>query len=163
MVGLPGLGKTNRARSLAAEKDALRLTRDEWMIPLFAVPGVGGKRDMREGRFVWLAREALGQGLNAVADVVWGKGRALRPQGHGLRGRGRVAFGLSICLPSQPDERWRRLTARSAVSDGIATFAMTERDREANEAELQSSDPGLPPAGGGPWTLARWPTSLPAQ
>jgi predicted kinase len=34
-VGLPGAGKTTRARQLATEFNALRLTPDEWMIPLF--------------------------------------------------------------------------------------------------------------------------------
>ncbi|NGO75189.1 AAA family ATPase, partial [Streptomyces sp. YC504] len=35
MVGLPGAGKTTKARQLAEEDHALRLTPDEWMIPLF--------------------------------------------------------------------------------------------------------------------------------
>src|SRR2546421_9264967 len=35
LVGLPGAGKTTRARQLAVEAPALRLTPDEWMIPLF--------------------------------------------------------------------------------------------------------------------------------
>lgn len=37
-VGLPGAGKTTRARQLAKEHGALRLTPDEWMIPLFGDP-----------------------------------------------------------------------------------------------------------------------------
>ena len=35
MVGLPGAGKTTRAKELAAEHGALRLSPDAWMIPLF--------------------------------------------------------------------------------------------------------------------------------
>ncbi|NEE15621.1 AAA family ATPase, partial [Streptomyces sp. SID7499] len=35
MVGLPGAGKTTRARQLAEEYGALRLTPDEWLLPLF--------------------------------------------------------------------------------------------------------------------------------
>jgi predicted kinase len=35
MVGLPGAGKTARARELAAERQALLLTPDAWMISLF--------------------------------------------------------------------------------------------------------------------------------
>jgi predicted kinase len=35
MVGLPGAGKTTRAKELASANRALRLTPDEWMIPLF--------------------------------------------------------------------------------------------------------------------------------
>lgn len=37
-VGLPGAGKTTRARQLAKEHSALRLTPDEWMIPLVYLP-----------------------------------------------------------------------------------------------------------------------------
>ena len=34
-VGLPGAGKTTRARDLAATHRILRLTPDDWMAPLF--------------------------------------------------------------------------------------------------------------------------------
>ena len=34
-VGLPGSGKTSRAKELATEWAAVRLTPDDWMIPLF--------------------------------------------------------------------------------------------------------------------------------
>jgi predicted kinase len=35
LVGLPGSGKTTKAKQLEVEASALRLTLDEWMIPLF--------------------------------------------------------------------------------------------------------------------------------
>lgn len=35
LVGLPGSGKTTRARQLEEAHRAIRLTPDEWMIPLF--------------------------------------------------------------------------------------------------------------------------------
>ena len=38
---------------------ALRLTPDEWMIPLFGHHDADGKRDVLEGRFVWLALRTL--------------------------------------------------------------------------------------------------------
>jgi hypothetical protein len=37
MVGLPGAGKTVRAKELAAERRALLLNPDAWMIPLFGL------------------------------------------------------------------------------------------------------------------------------
>jgi predicted kinase len=74
MVGLPGAGKTVRARHLEAERRALRLTPDEWMIPLFGESGGDGKRDVLEGRFVWLAIRVLRLGINVILDFgVWGK------------------------------------------------------------------------------------------
>jgi adenylylsulfate kinase-like enzyme len=44
MVGLPGAGKTTRAKELAAANRALRLTPDHWVIPLFGDPMASGKR-----------------------------------------------------------------------------------------------------------------------
>jgi predicted kinase len=44
MVGLPGAGKTTRAKELAAVHRALRLTPDHWMIPLFGDSMAYGKR-----------------------------------------------------------------------------------------------------------------------
>ena len=41
MVGLPAAGKTSRARQLASAWSALRLTPDEWMIPLFGQEQLG--------------------------------------------------------------------------------------------------------------------------
>ena len=35
MIGLPGSGKTTRARQLEVERSALRLTPDEWHVQLF--------------------------------------------------------------------------------------------------------------------------------
>lgn len=54
MVGLPGAGKTTRAKELAAEHGALRLSPDAWMIPLFGESDPGGKRDVLEdGSYRW--------------------------------------------------------------------------------------------------------------
>jgi predicted kinase len=74
MVGLPATGKTTHARQLEAEKQALRLTPDEWMIPLFAHPDPDGKRWVLEGRLVWLAIRTLRLGINVVLDFgVWAR------------------------------------------------------------------------------------------
>ena len=59
MVGLPASGKSTRARQIEEERQALRLTPDEWMIPLFGHHDADGKRDVLEGRFVWLALRTL--------------------------------------------------------------------------------------------------------
>lgn len=74
MVGLPGAGKTTRARALADEFGALRLSPDEWMIPLFGEPEASGKRDVLEGRLVWLAMQALQLGMGVILDFgLWGR------------------------------------------------------------------------------------------
>jgi predicted kinase len=71
-VGLPGVGKTTLARTIAHEDKAVRLTPDEWMIPLFGTTWreseTGGKRDVLEGRLLWTAHEVLGAGGSVVLD-----------------------------------------------------------------------------------------------
>src|SRR5438105_2150658 len=74
LVGLPASGKTTRAREIEDQHGALRLTPDEWMIPLFGDNDASGKRDVLEGRFVSLARNALQMGVSVVLDFgVWSK------------------------------------------------------------------------------------------
>ena len=61
LAGLPAAGKTTRARALAAEHHALRLTSNEWMIPLFGESEGDGKRDVLERRLISLAVQAVGR------------------------------------------------------------------------------------------------------
>ena len=67
-VGLPGAGKTTRARELAREHGILRLTPDEWMAPLFGHNDAAGRRDILEGRMVWAAHQVLVSGASVVLD-----------------------------------------------------------------------------------------------
>ena len=58
VLGPPGAGKTTRARHLEEHLGALRLTPDEWMIPLFGRSQPEGRRDVLEGRLLWTALRA---------------------------------------------------------------------------------------------------------
>lgn len=49
LVGLPGAGKTTEAIRLAAEHRALRLTPDDWLIPLFGMANDSVRRHTIEG------------------------------------------------------------------------------------------------------------------
>jgi predicted kinase len=74
IVGRPGAGKTTRAKELAAEHGALRLSPDAWMIPLFGESDAGGKRDVLEGRLISLALEAVKLGTSVILDFgFWGR------------------------------------------------------------------------------------------
>lgn len=68
VAGPPGAGKTTVARRLAEEHVALRLTPDEWMIPLSGASEADGGRDVPEGLLLRLAPEAPALGANAVLD-----------------------------------------------------------------------------------------------
>ena len=78
-VGLPGSGKTVRARELAAEHAALRITADDWALSLFGQDDrhqerPDGKRWLLEGRLVALAMDALRLRLSVVLDFgLWAR------------------------------------------------------------------------------------------
>jgi predicted kinase len=167
MVGLPGAGKTARARQLEAERKALRLTPDEWMIPLFAASDVDGKRDVLEGRLVWLAIRVLRLGVSVILDFgVWGKDErsALRA----LAAEAGADCEL-VYLAVRPAEQRRRVDARLAAAPE-STFEMSPDDLDRfsrlfqvpDRDELTSSEVDPPPAGYSTWkhwASTRWPTS----
>lgn len=168
MVGLPASGKTVRAKELADAWQALRLTPDEWMIPLFGEPE-GGKREILEGRFIWVAIHALRLGINVVLDFgVWTKDErsALRFLAHSVGASCELVY-LEI------DEReQRRRHERRFSTAPETTFPMSDDDlwnfrqqfEPPDQGELLSSDVGPPPAGHltwSAWISERWPTSIP--
>ena len=72
-VGLPGAGKTTRARELEKAHRALRFSPDEWMILLFGESDADGKRDLLEGLLINAGLCALAVGTNVVLDFgSWG-------------------------------------------------------------------------------------------
>lgn len=167
MVGLPGAGKTTTATALAAQHRALRLTPDEWMIPLFAHNDAGGKRDVLEGRLVSTALEVLHLGVDVVLDFgLWSRDE--RAALHHLAA-GAGARCRSVHLPVDPDEQWRRVQGRRGTV-GRQTFAMTREDLDGwrlrfeppDEAEAAGGAPARPVPEGRPsweaWAVERWPS-----
>ncbi|MBV1851581.1 AAA family ATPase [Catellatospora tritici] len=168
LIGLPGAGKTTRARELEREHAALRLTPDEWMIPLFGEPEADGRRDVLEGRFIWLAMRALRLGANVILDFgVWSKDErsALRH----LAGQAGADCVL-VYLPIDPAEQLARVESRQATDPG-STFPITPEDLDEyrrlfqapDRAELAGERVEPPPAGCADWAAwasARWPTSF---
>jgi predicted kinase len=171
MVGLPAAGKTSRACEIASTWSALRLTPDEWMIPLFGQVQPEGKRNVVEGRLIWIALSALRIGVNVVLDFgVWAKDErsALRALGASVG-----ASTTLVYLEVDEQEQWRRVQARP-LTDAATTFEMTRADLEQwrrifqppDAAELESADVDPPPAGFDSWeawVAAWWPTSLAAR
>ena len=174
MVGLPGAGKTTRARELASAHRALRLTPDEWMLALFDVPQPEGKRDLLEGQLIALAGQALRLGTNVVLDFgLWG-----RDERSALRWLASSAGATAhvIYLPVDKDVQRARVAHRQATAAHM-TFPMTDADLDEwreqfqvpDAAELSDTAPiPEPPPGwrGWPeWAADRWPslTDLPTR
>jgi predicted kinase len=167
IVGLPGAGKTERAKSLAAEHSALRLTPDAWMIPLFGDPQPAGKRDVLEGRLIWLALEALRLGTSVVLDFgFWG-----RDERSSLRWLARSVGASSqvIYLPVDRATQIERIEHRG-MRTPHETFVMTEADVDRWRSQFDAPDvaelggeeiPDPPPrwSDWAAWAAERWPTS----
>lgn len=166
MVGLPGAGKTTRARQIEQEQGALRLTPDEWMIPLFGEAEAAGKRDVLEGRFVSLAIQVLRRGFDVVLDFgVW-----TRDERSALRQLAMLAGArcVLVYLPVDPGQQRARIKARSST-DLESTFPIEQADLDRyrglfqvpDEQELTSDEIDPPPAGHETWlswAAERWPT-----
>ncbi|MFI7238607.1 AAA family ATPase [Streptomyces cyaneofuscatus] len=166
MVGLPGAGKTTRARQLAEEHGALRLTPDDWMLPLFGEAEPDGKRDVLEGRMLWLALEAVKVGTNVVVDY----GCWSRDERSAIRRLAEVegARFRMIYLPVDAETQRARIAHRWATAAG-ETFPMTEADILHGRAQFEEPDaaelagralPAPPPGwvGWREWAAARWPS-----
>ncbi|MEU0256020.1 ATP-binding protein [Streptomyces sp. NPDC006184] len=166
MVGLPGAGKTTRARQLAAEHGALRLTPDDWMIPLFGAAEADGKRDVLEGRMLWLALEAVRLGTAVVVDY----GCWSRDERFAIRwlAEAEGACFRMVYLPVDEETQRSRIAHRWATAPE-ETLPMSEADilhgralfEEPDAAELAGRGAAGPPpgyAGWREWAAARWPS-----
>jgi predicted kinase len=67
--GLLGAGKTTLARQLAAERRAIRLTKDEWQWALGSSPWDRTTGERIESQLWRLAKEALAVGAGVVLDL----------------------------------------------------------------------------------------------
>ncbi len=167
MVGLPGAGKTTKARQLAEEDHALRLTPDEWMIPLFGkLLEADDSRDVLEGRLLWVALEALKVGANVVLDFgCWSRDErsAIRWLTESAGGSFRLVY-----VAVDHETQLARIAHREATTPE-ATLPISEADvlrwrrqfEEPDEAELGAQEAGGPPAGWSTWrewAAGRWPS-----
>ena len=169
LVGLPGSGKTTRAREIEGTHYALRFSPDEWMIPLFGESDAGGKRDIVEGRLIWVALRAIQTGISAVLDFgFWAQDErsALVWLAESLGAQASVVY-LDVDEPTQFERTNARLMAAPDT-----TFEMSTEElagwRASFQAptgdELAGTCHPYPPVGyetWSDWASARWP-SLPA-
>jgi predicted kinase len=110
--GLPGAGKTALARQLAADRHAVRLTKDEWLWALGATPWDTPIREKVEHELWRLAQEILCLGPSVVLDF----GLWARIERDEMRS---VARGLGVgvelhYLDVPAEELWRRIEVRNS-------------------------------------------------
>jgi predicted kinase len=136
------------------------------MIPLFGDPQPAGKRDILEGRLIWIALETLRLGTNVVLDFgLWG-----RDERSSLRWLARSAGASSqiIYLPVDRATQIERIQRRW-MRTPHETFVITETDVdrwrsqfEAPDSDELAEDEIADPPPGWPnwaaWAAERWPT-----
>lgn len=165
-IGLPGVGKTTLARRLAGENRALRLTPDEWMHPLFGESDAGGKRDILEGRFIWVAHQVLCGGGSVVMDFgCWSP-----DERYAIRAIAELAGAKFELHHLELSERERRARSeRRWRETPDVTFQMADEDHDRFLALFQAptadelADKALPDSPPGfeswpTWASRRWPT-----
>lgn len=168
-VGLPGTGKTTEARRIEVERDALRLTKDEWVKALYGTANPPDATAVIEGRLIEVGLRALELGTDVVVDFgLWSRDErsALR---QAAADRGAAVVLRYLELP--PDEQRRRLDRRHADAphttwhmsdDELSTWAAAIS--VPTPGELDGSEPvGPPPAGFASWDAwrrHRWPPSV---
>jgi predicted kinase len=132
MCGLPGSGKTTLAKRLERERDALRLTPDEWIARLFGPtltpPALDWCRDPVESVQWEVAERALRLGVNVVLDFgFWSHAEReeFRARAAALGAGSEVHF-----LDVPREELSARLAARNAEPPP-GTFRVSEAQLDA--------------------------------
>lgn len=168
-VGLPGTGKTTEARRIEVAKQALRLTKDEWVKALYGAGNPPSASDVIEGRLIEIGLRALQLGIDVVIDFgLWARDErsALRQAAADLGAAVEMRY---FELP--PAEQRRRLELRQAVAPHT-TWHMSQDELARWAAVISIPTPGEldgtepiddPPAGFATWDewrRHRWPASV---
>jgi len=168
-VGLPCTGKTTAARRIEIERDALRLTKDEWVKALYGQGNPPAAGDVIEGRLIQIGLRALELGTNVVIDFgLWSRAErsALR---QAAADRGATAELRYFELA--PAEQRKRADLRQAEAPHT-TWPMSDAELAEwatlieipTPGEVDGSEPiDAPPPGFATWDEwrgSRWPPSV---
>ncbi len=176
IVGLPGAGKTTRAKEIEVSESALRLTPDDWHLAVFdndtpgqwRTPERVDQRDRIEGKLVEIGMRSARLGVDVVLDFgLWGRDErsALRWMTWSLGVRAQVVY-LPITLAEQ------RIRIDGRYRSGPGHFEMSDADLERWQLQFEAPDqeelrggpiPAVPPghATWSQWASVRWPSFRP--
>jgi predicted kinase len=142
MVGLPGSGKTAKAREIEADCGALRLTPDEWIVSLYGTELDRRRRDAVRApveALQWqVAKRALSLGCSVVLD--WGFwSRAERAE---YRREAEVlgATVRTVFLDASPEELWARISRRDESVAGTLRITRAELEDWSNSFERPTEE-----------------------
>ena len=168
-AGLPSTGKTTAARRIETERNALRLTKDEWVKALYGQENPPSAQDVIEGRLIQIGLRVLELGNNVVIDFgLWGRDErsALRQAAADLGAMVELRY-----FEVDPVEQRRRLDQRQADAPHT-TWPMSDQELAEWAANFDIPTPGElhgtepiddPPDGFATWDewrMHRWPPSV---
>ena len=109
--GLPGAGKRTLAVGLTGRRNAVRLTKDEWLWSIGASPWDTSVNDKVQQQLWRLAQDILVRGLSVVLDF----GLWARVERDEMRTAARrLGVGVELHYLDVPvEELWRRIEARN--------------------------------------------------
>lgn len=173
IVGLPGAGKTTRAKELEVSESAVRLTPDDWQMAIFRGDSPtrwrsterADQRDLIEGKLVEIGMRAGQLGINVVFDFgLWSQDErsALRWIANSLGIRAQIIY-----LPIDYEEQRKRITGRFGSKPGH--FQMSDLELRQWQVKFQAPDedelsgaqiPPVPPGHATwlQWASTRWPS-----
>lgn len=137
IVGLPGSGKTTKAKEIESDQSALRLTPDEWILTLYGEdldrPKRDAVRDPVEAVQWQVAQRALSLGCSVILDWgFWSKDERAkyRKQAEDLGAQVKV-----VSLDMDIDELWSRISKRVESSKGTLHITREELEKWSNRFE----------------------------
>ncbi|HEV2361287.1 MAG TPA: AAA family ATPase [Acidimicrobiales bacterium] len=135
--GLPGAGKTRLATEIAARRDAVRLTKDEWLWAIGSTPWDPAANEKVERELWRLAQELLQHGLSVVLDF----GLWARVERYAMREAARrIGVGVELHFLDVPvEELWRRIDTRNSGASWTDR-PITREDLEAWARVFQAPD-----------------------
>ncbi len=153
-------------RQIAHTEAILRLTPGQWMAPLLNDSDAGGRRDILEGRMIWVAHEVLRSGASVILDFgCWSAEEryAIRSIAEATGAR----FILQWCCIDEGERRARARVRWETAPE--TTFLMIDEDHERfvalcrppSDAELGYAPIPAAPTGHDSWfdwASRRWPT-----
>ena len=131
MVGLPGAGKTTKAKEIEVEHNALRLTPDDWIIEKYEDDLSQKEHDRIRAdieKQMWqMAQSELKAGRNAILDFgFWGKSERDEKR---LAAKKLGAETKIIFLDAAVGELWKRASARPESQKGTLHFTKTDLEK----------------------------------
>lgn len=161
VVGLPAAGKSTRARELE-RGGALRLTTDEWVVPVFGGQNPEAGRDALEGQLIRTALEVARRGVDVVLDFgFWSRDERTALRALFADAGARCVVEFCDVAPdvqrARVQQRWRERphTTFPIGEDELETWR--GRFETPGADELAPSSPPPRWADWADWTARRWP------